>query len=148
MSNIDYISADLSLPLAMVRMDITDIPYTDNYFDAILCSYVLEHIEDDRKAMEEILRVLKPDGWAILQVPLDRNRKQTFEDPNVVSPQERERLFLQHDHVRLYGLDYKDRLEEAGFKVKVDSYLKQLEKDTVCQYGLNRENIYFCTKQI
>lgn len=146
--NLDYVSADLSSPLAMVEMDITNISYQENCFDAILCSHVLEHIEDDRKAIKELLRVLKPSGWAILQVPIDRKREQTFEDQSISSPQERERLFWQHDHVRLYGLDYKDRLEEAGFTVEVDSYLKQLEKDTVYKYGLTREDIYLCTKRM
>jgi predicted SAM-dependent methyltransferase len=145
--NLDYISADLFSSLAMTKIDITDIPYPDNTFDVILCSHVLEHIPDDRKAMKELLRVLKPTGWAILQVPIDRKRDKTFEDPAVTSPQERERLFGQHDHVRFYGRDYQDRLRDAGFVVEVNNYIKDLEDETVEKYSLDKqEDIYLCKK--
>lgn len=145
--NIDYISADLSSPLAMVKMDITNIEYEENYFDVILCNHVLEHVIDEQKAMKELLRVLKPNGWAILQVPLDSKRDKTFEDPTIVLPEDRERLFGQDDHVRVYGRDYKNRLEKAGFTVKVDSYVRELGSDMVSRYRLPDEEIYFCTKQ-
>jgi SAM-dependent methyltransferase len=84
---INYLSADLSAPDAMVKMDITDIQYPDNTFDVIYCSHVLEHLQDDRKAMGEFYRVLKPGCWAILQVPITADT--TFEDPTVISPKER-----------------------------------------------------------
>src|SRR5262249_12426105 len=77
--------------------------------------HVLEHVPDDRRAMREFYRVLKPGGWAILLVPITVER--TFEDPAVVDPAERLRLFGQEDHVRRYGPDYGDRLSEAGFAV-------------------------------
>ena len=69
---LDYISADLASPHAMVKMDITAIDWPDASFDIVYCSHVLEHIPDDRKAMSEIFRVLKPGGWALIQVPLSR----------------------------------------------------------------------------
>lgn len=148
MSNINYVSADLLSPLAMEKFDLTNIPYEDNIFDAILCNHILEHIPDDHKAMQELLRVLKPKGWAILQVPIDSSREQTFEDPNITSPQDRERFYWQYDHVRLYGLDYKDKLEAAGFKVKVDSYVKTLPTELITKYQLRRkEDVYYCTKE-
>jgi len=84
---INYLSADLFAPNAMVKMDITDIQYPDNTFDVIYCSHVLEHVQDDRKAMSEFYRVLKPGCWAILQVPITADT--TFEDPTVISPKER-----------------------------------------------------------
>ena len=87
------------------EIDITDIPYADGSFDVILCSHVLEHIPDDRRAMRELRRVLAPRGWALLQVPIDHQRAVTFEDPSVTDPAERARLFGQHDHVRWYGRD-------------------------------------------
>jgi predicted SAM-dependent methyltransferase len=147
MSNLDYVSADINSPLAMVKMDITNIPCEDNSFDTILCSHVLEHVMDDQKAMRELFRVLKPEGWAILQVPIDCERDKTFEDPNIVSPEDREKFFGLSDHVRVYGLDYKDRLEKAGFKVKVDHYVKNLGDDMVEKHRLWRgEDIYFCTE--
>lgn len=147
LKNLDYISADLASPEAMVKMDITDIHLPDNQFDCIICYHVLEHIPDDGKAMSELFRVLKPGGWAILQVPIDPNRDKTFEDPAIVSPKQRQRIFGQYDHVRLYGLDYKDRLETAGFTVKVDNYVGQLPDDLVKKYALmQEEKIYLCSK--
>jgi SAM-dependent methyltransferase len=146
--NIDYLSADLNSPLAMVKMDLTNIQYPDNYFDAIYCSHVLEHIPDDRKAMQELNRVLNVGGWAILQVPIDLNREHTYEDPSIQSPDDRERAFGQFDHVRFYGRDYQDRLEAAGFKVTVDSFVKSLSTHTIERCGLDpEEGIYFCEKR-
>ncbi len=147
--NLDYVSADLDSPLAMVNMDITNIAYKDNSFDVILCIHVLEHVLDDQKAMRELFRVLKSGGWAILQVPILREK--TFEDPTIMTPEKRLKHFGKEDHVRIYGLDYKERLENAGFSVKVDSYLTELSKDIVNQYslmpeGVLKENIYFCSK--
>ena len=142
---IDYLSADLSNPQAMVRMDISDIQYGDNTFDVIYCSHVLEHVPDDRKAMREFWRVLKIGGWAILQVPITSDV--TFEDPTVTSPKERERLFGQYDHVRRYGPDYRDRLVSVGFSVTVDGFARELDSSTASRYGLMRsEDVFFCRK--
>jgi len=147
MPNLDYTSADIESPLAMVKMDIMDIPYEDGLFDVILCYHVLEHVADDRRAMREFLRVLKPGGWAILQVPMDHTREETFEDPTVTSPEERERVFGQSDHVRVYGRDYKERLEEAGWRVTVDGYVRELEPAMIKKYGLaTDQDIYLCSK--
>jgi hypothetical protein len=111
-----YITADLR-QRAMVRMDIMDIQYPDAFFNVILCSHVLEHVDDDRRAMREFARVLKPGGWAILLVPITAER--TVEDPSITDPAERLRLFGQDDHVRRYGPDYVDRLRECGFAVRI-----------------------------
>lgn len=141
--NIEYLSADLCDPRAMVRMDITDIHYPDDTFDIVYCSHVLEHIPDDRKAMRELHRVLRPGGWAILQVPIASGS--TFEDRSVTNSQERERLFGQHDHVRRYGLDYQDRLREAGFDVTIDGYARGMRDPTIRRFGLDRtEDIFLC----
>ena len=110
-----YLTADLAANGVMERMDITDIRHPDCSFDVIYCSHVLEHVLDDRKAMREFHRVLKPEGWAVLNVPINADR--TCEDPSVTDPYERETLFEQHDHVRRYGPDYTDRLAGAGFLV-------------------------------
>jgi len=98
--------------------------------------------------MRELFRVLIPGGWAILNSPIDPRRTKTFEDPSITSPQDRERAFGQRDHVRIYGRDYKARLEKAGFTVKVDNYAKDLETSIVRKYGLQDEEIYFCTKPL
>lgn len=143
--NVDYVSADMSSSAAMVRMDITDIQFPDDSFDVILCSHVLEHVGDDLKAMRELRRILKPGGWAILQVPVDPARPRTFEDPGITDPAERERLFGQWDHVRMYGLDYPQRLADAGFEVEVVPYPIELGPEAIRSCGLDgRESIYFC----
>jgi len=146
MRNLDYITADLDSRRAMVEIDITNILYEDNSFDVILCSHVLEHVPDDHKAMRELYRVLRSGGWAIFQVPIPRHDK-TFEDFSITKPEDRERIFGQSDHVRVYGKDYKDRLEEAGFRVKVDDYVKRLGADKIKQYALmGDEDISYCEK--
>src|SRR5262249_7408651 len=99
---IHYVSADLDAPEAMEHFDITDIPHPDGSFDVILCIHVLEHVEDDRKAMRELRRILARDGFAIVLVPLDLSRGETYEDPTITDPTERERAFWQADHLRLY----------------------------------------------
>jgi SAM-dependent methyltransferase len=143
--SVDYLSGDLSFDEAMVRMDITDIQFPDQSFDIIHCSHVLEHVSDDRKAMREICRVLKPGGWAILQVPFFA--EVSWEDPSVTDPKERERLFGQHDHVRAYGKDYRDRLVDAGFSVTVDDYVRTIDRKKATLYGLDlEEDIYLCRK--
>lgn len=141
---LDRLTADLA-PGAMVQMDLTDIHYPDATFDVIYCSHVLEHIPDDRRAMREMFRVLKPGGWAILQVPILRDV--TFEDPSVTDPAERLRLFGQDDHVRVYGLDYADRLRAAGFRLKVEDFGATLSARRRQLYGLMEgERVYFCEK--
>ena len=131
----------------MVIMDITDIQYPDNTFDIVFCSHVLEHIPDDRKAMRELARVLKPEGWAVFMVPL--NAEHTIEDPSITNPAERERLFWQHDHVRLYGPDFKDRLEKEGFKVTVIKPSQIASAEDCMRMGLPiQDSIFFCMKKV
>jgi len=106
---------------------------------------VLEHVPDDIKAMGELCRVLRPGGWAILQVPILVER--TVQDPSITDPAERLRRFAQADHVRVYGPDYADRLRLAGFTVDVDRYAQRLGPERTRRYGLQKEDIiHFCTK--
>ena len=147
LKNISYLTGDIVPMQAMVQMDITDINYEDNSFDVILCSHVLEHIPDDRRAMTELCRVLKVGGWAILQVPIDSQLENTLEGASTLTSEEREKLFGHHDHVRMYGRDYAAKLEQAGFTVKIDSYGKSLGIELTNKWGLlPDEDIYFCTK--
>ena len=132
----------------MVKLDVTHIVYPDDMFDAIICIYVLQCVIEDRKAMKELIRVLKPGGWAILQVPIDNSREMTFEDSTIVSPEDRDRVFGQWDHVRRYGTDYPDRLSEAGFRVTADDYVRTLTPELVERYRLNvDETIFTCWKE-
>lgn len=144
---IEYVGAGLNAPFATLEMDITNIHQPDNFYDVILCNHVLEHVPEDHKAMSELFRVLKPGGWAILQVPLDYKRETTFEDFSITSPKDREYFFGKDDHVRVYGLDYKDRLEKAGFTVEIVDYIRELGEKMVAKYCLeDREDIYLVHK--
>jgi predicted SAM-dependent methyltransferase len=146
--NLDYVSTDLDRDRAMVKADITALPFGDDSFDVILCSHVLEHVVDDRKAMRELHRVLHPSGWALIVVPIASRRDETFEDPAVLTPADRERVFGQADHVRIYGRDFKARLEEAGFTVSVEDYARELGDVGARRYGLRprRPNLHLCLK--
>jgi SAM-dependent methyltransferase len=144
--NLRYVTADLEAPDAMEHFDITDIPHPDGSFDVILCIHVLEHVEDDRRALRELRRVLAPGGWAIVLVPLDLDRAETYEDPSISTPEERERAYWQQDHLRLYGRDFSQRLEQAGFRVTVDRWVRSLDAATVERYGLfPLEDMYVCS---
>ncbi len=146
---IDYLGVDLdpakyagaTAPVA--RCDITAIDRADNSFDAIVCSHVLEHVPDDRLAMRELFRVLKPGGTAILQVPVSASLARTVEDPSVTDPLERERRFGQNDHVRIYGADYPARLTESGFTVDIFEPARRWGAGVVAELRLNpRERVF------
>lgn len=137
-----YMTADLNDASVSVKVDIQFLPFGDASFDAVLCSHVLEHVPDDRRAMRETLRVLKPGGWAILQVPLEPGREETMEAPAGVSPEERERLLGHQNHLRMYGRDYERRLADAGFVTSFDSYAKSLPEDMVLRHGLSTQDIF------
>jgi SAM-dependent methyltransferase len=144
--NIDNLSADLVSSAAMVKMDITAIDLPDDQFDVIYASHVLEHIPEDRTAMRELHRVLRPGGWAVLQVPIWGPR--TREEP-IADPAERAKAYGLPDHVRMYGHDgvYEQRLREAGFDVTVDPFVRELDPVLSRRYRLMlHEDVYFCTK--
>ncbi len=143
-----YITADLVSPLAKVKMDVHAIPFAGHTFDAVMCNHVLEHVEDDKKAMRELFRVLKPGGWAILQVPfIEPVPEVTQEDPTIISPKDRLIYYGQEDHVRKYGRDYPERLREIGFDVMEDAFVKTLSAEEIQRYALPADEIiYFCIK--
>jgi SAM-dependent methyltransferase len=145
--NLSYLSADLENPRAMEQMDITNIQHPDNSFDVIYCSHVLEHILDDRRAMRELVRVCKPGGWGLLQVPITAER--TFEDPAAVTPEQRLARFGQTDHVRRCGLDYGERIREAGFEVTHARASELLTPDQFRSMGIRKSDrhVFYCTKK-
>lgn len=142
--NINYLTADMNPERVMEQMDITNIQYPENNFDAIICNHVLEHIPDDHKAMKELFRVLNPGGWAILQVPFSKILDKSFEDPTVKTAEDREKVFGQTDHVRIYGKDYTMRLRKAGFEVEEYNWAKDKNLDNLNnRMGLNEDEVVF-----
>lgn len=141
MKNLDYTSADLFSPIVDVKADILDLPFADNSFDVIICNHVLEHIVDDRKAMSELYRVMKPKGWGIVQVPMKNSLEKTYEDFSIIDPKERQKHFGQYDHVRWYGMDYFDRLKSVGFETEINFYSQKFSEADIKRFGLNRNEI-------
>ena len=139
--NLNYITSDLESPIADVKADICNLPFKNEEFDVVFCNHVLEHIPDDTKAMEELYRVLKNNGLGIFQIPQDINREITFGDDSITDPEERTKIFGQYDHVRVYGLDYFDKLRSIGFKVKEVHYAKKMKPELVKKYALAPDEI-------
>ncbi|PQB03738.1 class I SAM-dependent methyltransferase [Aureitalea marina] len=147
LKNLDYTTTDLNSPLADVKADICQLPFADNEYDFIICNHVLEHIPDDIQAMKELFRVLAPGGTAILQVPYEADRKQTFQDDSITDPEERSRIFGQYDHVRVYGMDYFERLAKVGFEVEAIDYTNQFSAEQIDRYRLAKgELLPVCRK--
>ncbi len=145
-SNIDYLSVDIKPNKAMQVEDITQLSFPDESFDMVLCFHVLEHIEDDHKAIKELYRVLKKDSFAIIDAPVYYGLETTYEDPEIVLPQDRAKAFNQWDHVRVYGEDFSDRIEQKGFRVEKDFYIKSLGGDVIKRHNLMETPIHLCTK--
>ena len=141
MKNLDYTSADLFSPIVDVKADILDLPFADESFDVVICNHVLEHIEDDRKAMSELYRVMKKGGWGILQVPMKNSLEKTYEDFSITDPKERQKHFGQYDHVRWYGMDYFDRLKSVGFDAEANFYSQKFSEEDIKRFGLNKNEI-------
>ena len=134
--NLNYITSDIESPIADVKADICDLPFKDNSFDFIICNHVLEHIPDDTKAMQELYRVLAPEGTAIVQVPYDAKRAITYEDDTITDQSERTRIFGQYDHLRVYGMDYFKKLSSIGFDVNALDYTNRISSDDIERYRL------------
>lgn len=148
LSNIEYVSGDLDSPWADYHFDVHEIPLEDSSFDILMANHLMEHVDDDRKVLKEFYRVMKSGGWGILQVPIDWNNAETEEDRSVTNPLERERLYWQSDHLRLYGYkDYPKRLADAGFEVEVVDMMKQLGEERYERYCLGDERWVFLIKK-
>ena len=143
-----YITADIESPLAKVKMDIHQIPFENNSFDVVLCNHVLEHVDDDIKAMSEIQRVLKPGGFAVMQVPFFHPiPERTFEDFSIKEPRAREKAFGQDDHVRKYGMDYPQRISQAGLKPIESDFVNKRSEIERHRFGLVKgETLYIGVK--
>jgi len=140
---VERVTADLHAP-ADLRLDVSDMDLSDSSFDLILCSHVLEHVPDDRAAMRELRRVLTEGGLALVLVPY-RPRVTTYEDPSIRSPLDRTVAFGQQDHVRIYGSDLADRLQEAGFDVEDRTASQLFDAATVARCELDPdEHLFLC----
>lgn len=141
MKNLDYTTTDLNSPIADVKADICNLPFGENEFDFIICNHVLEHIPNDTKAMQELYRVLKPGGTAILQVPYNASFPITFEDNSITDPKERAKIFGQYDHVRAYGMDFFTKLANIGFKVDAVDYTKTFTEADIEKFRLPKDEL-------
>lgn len=147
-SNINYVTTDLTMPTVSVRMDITDLWFKANTFDWILCSHVLEHIPDDRAAIRELRRVLKPGGVAVILVPLRTGLAKTWEDASITSPQERLLVFGQSDHVRNCGQDYRERIAAEGFRVTERNLYDEAPPEEARRFGLAKGDLIYVSTAI
>ncbi len=134
-----YVSIDLNSPFASIRMDIVDLKFDNEYFTGIICNHVLEHIPNDIKAIKELYRVLKPECWAILQVPYSPILEYTYEDSSITKPSERLLHYGQSDHLRIYGNDFIEKLVSVGFKVKT----QKIDSKTIDKYSLIPQEVIF-----
>ena len=139
--NLEYTTSDLESPIADVKADICDLPFKDNSFDVVFCNHVLEHITDDKKAMQELFRVMKRGGFGIFQIPQDLSRETTFEDNSITDKKERAKIFGQYDHVRIYGKDYFDKLRSIGFKVDEIDYTQKISSEKLERFCLMKNEI-------
>ena len=141
--NLDYLTGDLVSPIADIHFDLHDIPLEDNRFDVVFCNHVMEHVDDPIQCMSELHRVMAPGGWGIMQVPQDLNRAETYENPSIVTPEDREKHFWQKDHVRLFGRDYPDWLRKAGFKVEEFDKNKHYGEELLDRYRIAKSEILY-----
>ena len=143
-----YITADLESPLADMHFDVQQIPMGDGEVDTIICNHILEHVEDDSKALRELYRILRPNGWAVILSPVDLEREHTFEDDTITDPKERTRIFGQYDHRRIYGRDYVERLAAVGFEVYDIPYKEEFSQKEQELYALPDEHLYVVRKPL
>lgn len=142
-SNLNYLTGDLVSPIADMHFDLHSIPLEDNRFEVIFCNHVMEHVEDALQCMRELHRVMKPGGWGIMQVPQDFSREETYEDPTITSPEEREKHYWQKDHVRLFGKDYPEWLRKAGFTVTEFDPKQHYGVDLMTRYRMSEAEILY-----
>jgi SAM-dependent methyltransferase len=145
-AQLEYIGGDLDPPRGARKLDITAIDLPTDSVDLALCSHVLEHVPDDAAAMGELRRVVRPGGSALIMGPVEYDRPRTYEDRAIVGPRARAMAFGQSDHVRVYGADFEQRLERAGFGVDPLRYGQRLSEDEVKRFGLDPDEIiYVCS---
>ncbi|MCL2246334.1 MAG: class I SAM-dependent methyltransferase [Lentimicrobiaceae bacterium] len=144
----EYVDADINPNYANYIFDIEEIPYPNEYFDYIICSHVLGHVSHEQKAIEELFRVLKWDGQALIMTLIDKNRETTLEEPFITTPKDRLKYYSEQDLARLHGLDFGQRLSHC-FKVEEIDYRTTFEGALQKRFSLGdgaREIIFSCRK--
>jgi SAM-dependent methyltransferase len=146
-AGIRYLSGDLHEPEALVRLDLTNLDLPDMCFDLVICIHVLAHISNDRKAMREIRRVLRPGGTALIMTPLASDREETYEDPCIITPNARDEAYGEWDFVRTYGCDFEERLKEADFYVETRCPAEKLSNEQRKVHGVWNDRVFICTRR-
>lgn len=140
-----YVSVDMFDPAADRAADLTALPFADGSFDFAICSHVLEHIEDDRAAIAELFRVLRPGSRTVVMVPIEMDRPETYEDPSINTAEGRDKAFGHPYHVRICGADYPDRLRRAGFEVDL-IYSQSMTPHMRRFWRINKTVLFDCRK--
>jgi len=149
---IDYVCGGLTneqvLEFDPLHIDVTSIPFDDEEFDVVICNHVLPYVRDDGRALSEILRVLKPGGFAIVQVPLGLALQRTYEVPGLeITGENTLKHYGLRFNLRTYGLDYADKLRSAGFSVAKHNAYRERWVPDVERHGVDpREDVYVATK--
>lgn len=145
---LSYRSADLYMDGVDDKVDIQDMPvYPESSVDIFLCSHVLEHIDDDRKAMRELYRILKPGGWGIAMVPILMYSEHVIENLPISTDAERWRFYGQNDHVRYYNREgFVGRLKEAGFDVRLHG-IDYFGADEFVRNGIHSRSILYIAEK-
>lgn len=141
-----YITADLESPLARLHFDVQEIPMAEESVDVVICNHLLEHVENERKALSELRRIMRTGGWGVLLAPVDLERATTDEDDGTATPEERTRRFGQYDHHRAYGRDYAERLRQAGFRVEDIDYTATFTAEEQERFALCKDHLYIVRK--
>jgi SAM-dependent methyltransferase len=145
--NLNYLTADLVSPIADLHFDLHQIPLEKDRFDVVFCNHVMEHVADPVQCMSELFRVLKPGGWAIMQVPQDFTRESTFEDPSIISEADREQHYWQKDHVRLFGKDYPTYAERVGFQTTAFDLNAHYSREEIECFRLMKNEVLYIFKK-
>lgn len=140
----EYVRCDLfpSMP-GVVKADMEAMPFADAAFDLVIANHVLEHVDDERKALGEVARVLAPGGFAILQTPYSARLHATWRDPGIDTPEARLQAYGQEDHVRLFGRDIFERIASAGFESHVCRHAELLGDVDTGVAGVNAAEPFF-----
>ncbi len=143
-----YKSADKYMQGVDLTLDISDMnAIQDNSYDFFICSYVLEHVPDDRKAFSELFRILKPGGFGVLMVPINLKIEQIDEDPDVVDVGERWRRFGQDDHIRLYSRKgFVERVEAVGFEIQ-EYDITYWNEENFFRHGISPRSVLYIVKK-